>query len=132
MDERSSNNKHVEYLVALEPDVKLSRPDAFWDACSVDDSSGDVEERHEEDPAERGKVPCVVEAFGKDVVSGGNDTAQSEGNENTRADRPVLRFAELIPHGHDDAADSEDYDEDEIEDLWRLTTVEAVVQPRNK
>ena len=65
------------------PDVKLSRPDAFGDSEGVDERSDDVEDGHEDEPAERGEVHRVVEAVGADVVHHGNHAAEAERDEHT-------------------------------------------------
>jgi len=54
-----NNYQHVNAVVATYPDVKATGPDTFGDAGSIDDSTDDVEEGHEHDPAERGVIERV-------------------------------------------------------------------------
>ena len=65
------------------PDVKLSRPNAFWNSCCIDCSPSYVEKRHKKEPAKGRKIPCMVETFSDDIVHGWNDTTQSKGNKDS-------------------------------------------------
>lgn len=117
MDEGSGYDKNVEYLMALKPDVKLSWPDAFWDASSINSCTRNIQETHEKEPPKGGKVPGVVEPFSEDVMQSWNDSTQSKGNKHTCTQCPIVGLSKFVPHGYHDARNSKDNDKNEIDDL---------------
>ena len=77
------NYQHVNAVVATYPDVKATGPDTFGDAGSIDDSTDDVEEGHEHDPAERGVIERVWEAVSDHKVPGRNHTTQAKSHKHS-------------------------------------------------
>lgn len=111
------------------PDVKLSRPDAFWDTHSVDNGSSDVEESHENEPMEGSELESFQQTICNDVMHGGNDPAQPQPDEHACPHWPKLGLGKLVPHGNHNTTDAQHKDQDQVGDLRLQTAVEAVVKP---
>ena len=65
-----------------DPDIELSRPNPFWNPHSINDSSCDVENGHEQQPAERCIVNSRVETVSDDVMWGWHEATQTKSYEN--------------------------------------------------
>jgi len=65
------------------PDIKAAGPDAFWDTSGVDDGTNDVEESHEDDPAESSVVEGMGQAISDDKMTSWNDSTQPQSHKQT-------------------------------------------------
>ena len=65
------------------PYIKFSGPDSLGDAYSINHSTGDVEECHQHQPAQRGEINRFVKAVRYDVMHSRDNATQSQRNKDT-------------------------------------------------
>ncbi len=61
-----------------DPDIELAGPNPFWNAHSVNNSTGDVKHSHQDEPAESREVHWVVDPVCDSVVHGRDHPAQAQ------------------------------------------------------
>ncbi len=84
------------------PNVELAGEEALGDAQGVEHGAEDVEQAHEDEPAERGLAERVDPALGQRVVHGRHHARQAERQEQAGAQRSELGLAEARPQRHRD------------------------------
>lgn len=114
---------------ATHPDVALAGEPALRHSQRVEERPQNVQQPHQDQPAEAGLADLAEPALDEAVVDGGNDARQAEAHEDSGAQRAQVRFAELVPERHDDREDAEDGDDRQVNELLVVVAVEAVVQP---
>lgn len=134
VDERAGQHEHVEDLVRVQPNVKLAWKPGFkenakqvyggctWEEAfryshGVHDGAEDVQHAHEHEPAEVALRYLVEPALDDGEVDGGHDAAEAERHEDAGAQRPPRRLRELVPEAHEDAAEAQDGDARQVQDL---------------
>lgn len=111
------------------PDVEFAGKEALGYARRIQTGAHNVQDGHENEPAEGAHVESLVGADVDDVVDGRYDAAQAEADEHARSNGAELRLAELVPQRDDDAGDAQNGDEYQVGDLGYGLAVEGVVEP---
>lgn len=122
----------MENLMRMQPDVAFSGKESLGNAKSVKHSADDVEEPHEDQPAEGLLADLVEPAFDEAVMDRGDNSAQAEGHEDSCTQGAQSGLAEFIPQADDDGAYAQCADNAQIHHLGPEVAVEAVIQPRDK
>lgn len=132
VDESAPQHEDVEYLVGMQPDVALAGEPAFGDAQGVQDRAHDVQQAHENEPAEALLAHVVEPAFHDAVMNGGHDPAQAERHEDAGPERPPSRLRKLIPQTDHDARDAQSAHHRQIDHFRPEMAIKPVVQPRHE
>ena len=60
------------------PKVEFSGEESFWYPSCIDTGAGDVEEGHEDEPAQRGAIKGIVQTVRYTIVNGRDRPAQTK------------------------------------------------------
>lgn len=65
-----SHYEDVKYLMALEPDIKLARPDSFWNSAGVYNSTRNIQDGHQHKPMKSSIIDGCPETISDDIMHG--------------------------------------------------------------
>lgn len=129
MDESARDHQDVEQLVGVEPDVTLAGEEPLRDAGSVQARAGDVERRHEQQPAHLTHGGRFDQTLADDEVQGGNHAAQTQTHKHSCSDSSVLWCSEEIALGHGDGGQAQYAHHYQVDEAGLRRAVEGVIQP---
>lgn len=132
MNESSGDHQDVEQLVGVEPDVTLAREEPLRDASGVQTRSGNIERRHEQQPAHLAHRGGFDQTLADDKVQGGNHAAQTQPHKHSCSDSSVLRLGKEVTLGDDDGGQSQYAHHYQVDEAGLRGAVEGVVQPGDK
>ena len=101
VDKCASNDKAVEELVRMEKDVHFAREESLRDPECVEERPCDVEEPHEDKPAQTGLCDGPLPPVLDSIVSSRSYPGQSKDNEDQSSIRSISRGPELVPETDD-------------------------------
>jgi hypothetical protein len=130
--EGAPQDEDVEDLVRVQPDVELAGEPPLGHPQRVQHRPHDVQQPHQDQPAERLLADLVEPALDYAVVDGRDDAAQAEGHEDGRPERPPPGLGELVPQADHDAGDAQRAHHRQVHHLRPEVAVEAVVDPRDE
>jgi len=106
VDERRGDHQHVEYLVALEPNITPAGEKPLWHSPSVEDGSDDVETAHEYEPAQRCVRDGIDPALGYGIMDRRDYAAETKHRKYSCSNRPEGGFTEAIPQWDNHGAET--------------------------